>query len=45
MKIAEHKYFLAFLIFLSMLSPSCSKTEHKAALPKSTLVNASFKRH
>jgi len=30
MKIADKKYFLAFLLFISMLSPSCNSDKETA---------------
>jgi hypothetical protein len=36
MKIADKKYFLAFLLFISMLSPSCN-SDKKTAVSKTAL--------
>ncbi len=35
MKIADNKYFLAFLLFTSMLSPSCN-SDKKPIISKAT---------
>ena len=36
MKIANKKYFLAFLLFISMLSPSCN-SDKKTVVPGAAL--------
>jgi hypothetical protein len=37
MKIADKKYFLVFLLFVSMLSPSCNRDEKKTVIVKERL--------
>jgi hypothetical protein len=44
MKIAEKKYFLAFLLFLSMLSPSCNTDEKKTGMVKEGLATSRSKK-